>query len=665
MKKAVLFSLAAFFSLIFTSQTAYAGVTGYLDCVKFNLGKCLPDQGAGACPSNTNKVLVKDQDGVMREPSCPENFSCCKGTTEGTAAGSAAEAKGQCPSPPNPPGSSFTKPGMGATPCGQNQCRPQGFLFFTDCLSESDCAANRGTTDGGNMAGCGEGTVCCRIKKNRCNDASVKPDKIYLCDSETSCTAKGGKLIGGGSGCNESGAYPKCCEYNDGIESPMLNAGEPLQGLGGSTGGKATPQNRVNRKYQNINSFCFTEMECVQYSGTSAWVKGNGCVNKGNTPQGYCKAPPPIYDLQYPLGGVKTIGDLSNFIGLIFNYAMGIIIIVAAVIFVYGGLRYMFAAVSNDVEVGKTIMMDSVIGLLLGLGAYAIMANVNFNTVNLRSFDVFMINRLSFFDNLYCSDVKPATGKTEVKFQEAGTPFAPEELDIKKGYPLSLKDTKCGHEYFIEGADSLSVCTGSSCNAGACLNCANGSKDCRVASEKEHVCVDANIAGNVVVAGNSFENEKMQAYLFCNKGGSLEFTKVGSYSMENKTITKGIVTGAASMYAIKFGLEEIKTFKNACSGQSGMIIEHHLKRTMQSFYYFQNKNCSFNLNKTEIFNPSLGSFPSIDGAFEELTVDKREAILKDAWPLDEVLKTQQNPITCNITLDIMTSSFWNQPNAHD
>ncbi len=650
-------------SLVATSLFLILGVHSALACPA-DKAKCVPQAGNFECPSGMVKWFPTEAEFEMAGPgvdltNCPSGQVCCKGTATGTAGGSTEEKKGVCPA-----GQSYTKAGISGSSCGTNQCRLQGYLYFTDCMTESSCAANRGTTDGGNMAGCGEGTICCRMKKNRCNDASTDPNKIFLCSSDTSCTAKGGKILGKGFGC-QSPDYPTCCEFTDSIETPMLNAGEPLQGLGGATGGVTSPVSRVNRRYQNVNAFCYTEAECVQSSGTKAWVKGNGCPNKGNTPQGYCKAPPPVYELQYPLGGVKTIGDLANFIGLIFNYAMGIIIVVAAVIFVYGGLRYMFAAVSDDVQVGKTIMMDSVIGLLLGLGAYAIMANVNFNTVNLRPFDVFMVNRLAFYDSLYCADVKPAPGKSETKFQDAGTPFAPKELDITKGYTLSLKDTKCGQEYFIEGADSLSVCVGSTCGVGGCLNCASGSKDCRSDSEKEHVCVDANIAGNVIVAGDAYDNEKMQAYLFCKNGNSMEFTKVGSYSMQNKAITKGLSTGVVSMYAIKLNLEEVKNFKNNCPAQSGLIIEHHLKKTLQSFYYFQNKNCSFNLNKTEIFNPSMGSFPTIDGAFKELTVDKQELILKDAWTLDDVLKTRQSPIMCSITMDVGTSSFWKQPNAHD
>ncbi|MDD5437714.1 MAG: hypothetical protein PHC70_01045 [Patescibacteria group bacterium] len=566
-------SCAAF--LFLSATPAEANVVA-LNCEP-NLGKCAPSQGASVCPSGMNLVAPPapdvDETGMTEYTLKCSNpgWICCKGTISGKTGGSAEETKGLCPA-----NQSYTKAGLGNVPCGANQCRAQGFLYFTDCLSENDCAANRGATDGGNMAGCGEGTFCCRMKKNRCNDASTDPNKIYLCTSETSCTAKGGKSIGKGFGCSGQD-YPTCCEFSDSMETPMLNAGEPFKGLGGAMGGSQTQVNIRARKYQNINSFCFTEMECAQASGPKAWVKGNGCPNKGNTQQGYCKAPPPVYDLQYPLGGVKTIGDLANFIGLIFNYAMGIIIIVAAVIFVYGGLRYMFAAVSNDVEVGKTIMMDSVIGLLLGLGAYTIMANVNFNTVNLRPFDVFMINKLSFYDTYYCNDVKPAPGKTEAMFQDAGSPISPLDLNITKGYPLKLADTQCGKEYFIEGGDSLSICTGSKCNAGACLNCAAGGKNCQSGSEKEHVCFDNDLGGNLVLE-SKLTAEDVKGVLFCAyKSGSdtkIDTMELGKASFEGAVKSAGPTSGWIGRYAIKYRdkIDAIETFKTACMAKGAQNV---------------------------------------------------------------------------------------------
>ncbi|MHB8830795.1 MAG: pilin [Patescibacteria group bacterium] len=558
----IILGFLIFFLVASPAQAQYYGTVnpsdvGTQDCVG-NGGKCLPPiGGVSVCPAGTNTAAG----------ACPAGTICCKGTVSGTAGGSAEEAKGVCPA-----GQSYTKPGLGAVRCGANQCRVAGYLWFTDCLNESDCAANRGTTDGGNMAGCGEGTFCCRIKKNRCNDSETNPSKIYLCTSETECTSKGGKLTGGASGCNESGSYPKCCEFNDSNEpgkDTMLNAGEPLRGLTAATGGKTSQISRVARKYQNINSFCFTEAECAKVSDPGSWVSGQGCPSKGNTPQGYCKAPVPQYSLQYPLGGVTTISGLKNFIGLIFNYGMSIIIIVAAVLFIYGGFRYLFSAIADDIQTAKTIMTDSAIGLALGLGAYAILANVNFNTINLRSFDVFMINKLSFYDVLYCSDVKPAAGKTEVKFQDAGSPFAPLELDITKGYPLSMKDTKCGEEYFIEGSDSLSVCSGSTCGAGLCLNCSGGTSNCRSSSEKEHVCFDADIGGNIVMEGN-LKAQDIEAQLFClyKSGGDTKALakRIGKAKFEGKSQSAAMSSGWVGSYSIKYSdkKEAIAAFKKDC-----------------------------------------------------------------------------------------------------
>ncbi|MFA6161350.1 MAG: hypothetical protein WC766_04210 [Patescibacteria group bacterium] len=631
---------------------AYAGRTGGIMCEDAG-SKCYSDQGNGACPAGTVKHLYQRGD-VMEEPSCPDGQNCCKGTpTEG--------AGGTCPS-----GQSYTKPGLGAARCGTNQCRDEGYLYFTDCMKESDCAVNRGTTDGGNIAGCsGEGISCCRIKKNRCNDGSKDPKKIFLCTTPSECTAKSGTPFAGGpSGCG--GTYSTCCEFGDAINATMLNAGAPLvgYGAGGPTGGSTSAISRTARKYQNINSFCFTEIECINASGVGAWKQNGVCPSKGNTPQGYCVAPKPEYELQYPIGGVKTIAGLKNFITLIFNYGMSIIIIVAAVLFVYGGLRYMVAAVSNDVQVGKTIMIDAAMGLLMGLGAYAILANVNFNTVNLRDFDVYMINKLSFFDNLYCDAVTPAPGKSAVMFQDAGTPFVPKELDITKGYTLTLKDTKCGEEYFVEGSDSLSVCAGTSCGKGACLNCASGSNDCRSDSDKEHVCVDANIAGNVIVGGGQnwvkadWKNIKIEPVIFCDKGASQDFKELSSAPITDKKITQNIVSGRVGAYAVELNLEDIKSFMNSCSGKSGLLLEYHFDTgglmglsLGGSWYTYISKDCAVNPKgdffSLRVFSGNLFS----SSAFSNMSQDNRTKYLSGAWTLDEILATDKTPIVCQIKYD--------------
>ncbi|MFA6099853.1 MAG: pilin [Patescibacteria group bacterium] len=653
--------LAGFIFLITvaTPNTALANV----DC-KSSGGQCVPgDTLPVYCPPGMNQFTQGDCSKIGSHP----YVACCRGTAE-TGTSDVTGTKVQ------------PKPGLGAVPCGAGQLYEDGNLSFTDCLSKEDCFANRGRITGEtNKAGCPEDQplFCCIMKKNRCNDSSRLPTKIYLCTTASQCTANSGAVFAGGpSGCGT--AYPICCEFNDSPDNktPMLNLGEPLQGLSGATGGRTAAVSRVARKYQNINSFCYTEVDCAKSSAAGAWVKGNGCPNKGNTPQGYCKAPPPQYDLQYPIGGVKTISDLKNFIGLIFNYAMGIIMIVAAVIFVYGGLRYMFAAISDDVQVGKTIMVDSVIGLLLGLGAYAIMANVNFNTVNLRSFDVFMINKLSFYDALYCKDVLPAAGKDEVKLQEAGTPFAPENFDITKGYPLVLKDTECGHEYFIEGGDSLSVCTGSGCGGkGLCLNCSGDAKNCRSSSEKEHVCFDANIGGNVILSypalakyEGKWANQFIKAYAFCitndaNMSGR-DFTEVGrSENMVDKPKSSGLTGGAVTPYAIKINLSKIEEIKNNCSGKSGLILEHHLDTDWKfanagfsvDAYYYVNKNCSFTNATQEIFERA--SNWTIDSTIDKMynaTPGKvnpnYDWTFNGAWSLDEILKTKDSPINCSINM---------------
>lgn len=652
-KYAKFLCLLVFFIIFIFPYAALANV----DC-KSSGAQCVAgDTLPVYCPPGMNQFPGGDCSNIGSHP----YVACCRGTAE-TGTSDVTGTKVQ------------PKPGLGAIPCGEGQLYVDGNLSFTDCLSEADCAANRGRIDGGkNKAGCPEDQplYCCIMKKNRCNDSSRLPTKIYLCTTDSQCTANSGAVFAGGpSGCGT--AYPICCEFKDSPDNktPMLNLGEPLQGLSGATGGRTSQVSRVARKYQNINAFCFTEVECAKASGAGAWVQGQGCPSKGNTPQGYCKAPVPEYSLQYPLGGVKTISGLKNFIALIFNYGMSIIIIVAAVLFIYGGFRYLFSAIANDIQTAKTIMMDSAIGLALGLSAYAILANVNFNTINLRSFDVFMINKMSFYDALYCKDVKPAAGKTEVKLQDAGTPFAPTELNITKGYPLSLGDTKCGEEYFIEGSDSLSVCSGSGCGGkGICLNCSAGTSNCRSSSEREHACFDANVGGTILFPGNerltiNAGNRKMQAFVFCETGSVMKFDQVGAKNpiVDVKT-DKTLVSGLVSTYDIKLNLAKIKAFKDTCAGKSGLILEHHITAGNNGWwYYYLTKSCDLDYNKTEMF--FWIKYLEIDSAFKAMSPDKRQQIFDDAWSLDDVLASDKSPIMCNVTVDIPSTVADNDSNRH-
>ncbi|MFZ6015274.1 MAG: pilin [Patescibacteria group bacterium] len=253
------------------------------------------------------------------------------------------------------------------------------------------------------------------------------------------------------------------------------------------------------REEVHIDSLCWTQKQCIQKNGK--FKPGHGCPNKGNEGQGYCQAPEPDYELQYPIFGVTTIKGLKNFIAFIYNSAIGVLIIAAAVFFMWGAFKYLISSVATSIEKSKEIMVDSLVGLALGLGAYALLANVNPNTLEFRTLEIDMVNTMSFYNVVFCDDIIP-----KPKLADAGTllePIAYQDA-FKKGFDKTVEDAECGKDYFIEGSDSTAVCSGKACKSGQCLHCSAGlSGGCKTSSHRELSCSDSQMGGNIAAEGSS------------------------------------------------------------------------------------------------------------------------------------------------------------------
>jgi len=561
-----------------------------------------------------------------------------------------------------------TSPGVGPMPCGLNQCRTDGYLFFTACLSESDCGTAGGTTDAGNKAGCsdveGVELFCCRISKNRCK-ASKDPNKLYLCTTKQQCESLG-KIDGVGGVC-DSAEFNTCCEIPDTAEAPMKIVGEPL--LVGTTqdptsapkdlfSGSSGSASKVKRAYEHMDNFCHTSTECAKVSGTFEF--GQGCPFKGDQPQGYCVAPEAEYELQNPVFGATKIAGLRNMIGLIFNGSIGILIIISALFFIWGSFKYLLSSVAKSIQNSKNIMIDSLVGLALGLGAYAILANVNPNLLTLNPSKIYMINRVSFYHVVYCNDLVDKN----VKLMYAGSPDAPLGYSAQlkaEGFNKTIADAKCGSEYFIEGADSLAVCMGQACGTGGgvCTNCSTGlGKDCKSDSTIEHACADCVFGGNVITA-ITYKPEEVWLYMFCemSNSGKKEFIaeELADVGIETGDTTKkstasagGYVTNLCMKKEDLSSVSKIEAFESECKSKSGkkmgvlmfVFIDNDFKGSAQDImasikrtraqnpyqtlfqrlnalgalplyllldsqtdnsYYFVNKNaCNTNLNQTSL-----------------------------------------------------------------
>ena len=75
--------------------------------------------------------------------------------------------------------------------------------------------------------------------------------------------------------------------------------------------------------------------------------------------------------------GTIEIPYLAEYIGGIYRLSVGLGAILAAIMIVYGGFRYMLAASLPEVKDGKTIIQDAVVGLVVLLSSFLILKTIN------------------------------------------------------------------------------------------------------------------------------------------------------------------------------------------------------------------------------------------------------------------------------------------------
>lgn len=81
--------------------------------------------------------------------------------------------------------------------------------------------------------------------------------------------------------------------------------------------------------------------------------------------------------LAVPIGGVSEVDGLPDYINVAYRYMVTIVLVVAIVMVVYGGFRYLVGASLGDIQAGKKIIQDAIVGMLLVLGAYTILSTIN------------------------------------------------------------------------------------------------------------------------------------------------------------------------------------------------------------------------------------------------------------------------------------------------
>lgn len=91
--------------------------------------------------------------------------------------------------------------------------------------------------------------------------------------------------------------------------------------------------------------------------------------------------------LSVPIGSMSSVaaeGGLAQYIVGVYGYMLGIVTIVAIIMVMYGGFRYLLGSTYGDVKTGKNIITDALGGMAVLFLAYFILYNVNPKTVTLQ-----------------------------------------------------------------------------------------------------------------------------------------------------------------------------------------------------------------------------------------------------------------------------------------
>ncbi|MFC1787754.1 pilin [Patescibacteria group bacterium] len=158
-------------------------------------------------------------------------------------------------------------------------------------------------------------------------------------------------------------------------------------------------------QYPGNDLKCFTEAECL-----GNWDKKQTPSCPNGTRWCYAKPKPINLTIGLPIGGkelITQVDDLGNYIDFMYQFLLGIATTIAIVLIMVGGLQYVLSAGSGDVSKAKERIKNSMIGLVLLMGAYLILFTVNPDLVKLTVPQLPMVRAANLnFKTRACEDIE-------------------------------------------------------------------------------------------------------------------------------------------------------------------------------------------------------------------------------------------------------------------
>lgn len=191
------------------------------------------------------------------------------------------------------------------------------------------------------------------------------------------------------------------------------------------------PAESKNANVKKLNCAKLNDAKCKKVAengecivGPTNELKYNITPKTSNDPQKYEPAQSPVLNIDIPdlsFSNAVVDGQIIKFpwfpqyVAAINKYLIGIVAVAAAIMIVYGGTLYIIGSAASKVTKGKTIIKDSIIGLIILVSAVTILWTVNPDTAQIKSIETINIKKIQLIPETTVREAQDLVKKTNFK----------------------------------------------------------------------------------------------------------------------------------------------------------------------------------------------------------------------------------------------------------